>query len=135
LATRKYVIDGKSFAVEIVARTSTHCDVVVNGKRYEVERAAPESSRVDNPVSVGTAPVAARSVRSAPGEVRAPMAGRILKLHSSPGDIVAAGTPLIVLDAMKMENIIQAPRAGHVNEIAVSVGDTVLQGALLLRLG
>jgi biotin carboxyl carrier protein len=134
LATRKYVIDEQSFAVEIVARGATHSDVIVNGKRYQVQHVAAESSVLDRPLPVGAAPAAPRAARSAPGEIRAPMAGRIVQLHAQPGDAVTAGAPLMVLDAMKMENIIQAPRAGRVNEIAIQVGDTVLQGALLLRL-
>jgi len=133
LATRKYVIDGQSFSVEIVAGAGALCDVVVNGKRHRVERVVAES-RVMPPATVGAPPGATRAVRSAPGEVRAPMAGRVVHLHARPGDAVAAGAPLMVLDAMKMENIIHAPRAGRVHEIAIDAGDTVLQGALLLRL-
>jgi 3-methylcrotonyl-CoA carboxylase alpha subunit len=62
------------------------------------------------------------------------MAGRVLQVHPALGEQVSAGDPLLVLDAMKMENTIQAPRSGTVAEISIDVGDTVLQGALLLRL-
>jgi biotin carboxyl carrier protein len=133
LATRKYVIDGQSFIVEVLSDSGMQPAVLVNGKRYHVERMA------DPPAGIATTPIVSasvlpRSVRSAPGEVRAPMAGRVVHLHSRSGQSVAAGAPLIVLDAMKMENIIHAPRAGRVDEVSINVGDTVLQGALLLRL-
>jgi biotin carboxyl carrier protein len=129
------VIDGQSFSIELLEREGARScvDVLVNGKRYQVERVAAES-RVAEPAPLGASPITARAVRAAPGEVRAPMAGRVIHLHSRPGDAVAAGAPLMVLDAMKMENIIHAPRAGRVREVAIGVGETVLQGALLLRL-
>jgi acetyl-CoA/propionyl-CoA carboxylase biotin carboxyl carrier protein len=132
LTTRNYVIDGKPFDVEIVERSGTHAVVRVNGKTHRVEA---ESVLEKTTLSaVVNAPVARRPARAAAGDVRAPMAGRIVQLHFQAGEHVAAGAPLLVLDAMKMENTLQAPRAGRVEEIAVGVGDTVLQGALLIRL-
>jgi biotin carboxyl carrier protein len=131
LATRKYVIDGQSFVVEVLA--GAQGAVLVNGRSYHVERMADPASIATRPMAIASATLP-RSVRSAPGEVRAPMAGRVVHLYSHAGQSVAAGAPLIVLDAMKMENIIHAPRAGRVDEVSINVGDTVLQGALLLRL-
>jgi biotin carboxyl carrier protein len=68
------------------------------------------------------------------GSVQAPMPGRIVKLHVAPGDHVAAGTGLVVMEAMKMENEIGAPHAGTVVRVLVKVGDTVERDAALVEL-
>ena len=60
-----------------------------------------------------------------PQEVRAPMPGRVIAVHSGPGDRVAAGSPLVTLEAMKMEHAVTAPSAGRVLGVDVRVGDQV----------
>jgi biotin carboxyl carrier protein len=135
LTTRHYVIDGQRYDVEIVERSGTHAVVRVNGQTHRVQDAAAVTpTETPTPSALVSAAVQRRPVRAQTGEVRAPMAGRITQLHAHPGDSVPAGAPLLVLDAMKMENTIQAPRAGRVEEISIGVGDTVMQGALLIRL-
>ena len=47
------------------------------------------------------------------------------------GDPVAAGMPILALEAMKMEHVIRAPAAGVVAEVRVAVGDQVGSGAVL----
>jgi biotin carboxyl carrier protein len=135
LATRKYVIEGQSFEVEVVSRSVNGATVRVNGKRYQV--AFPTQAVPSAPQSAVNATAGRKkqpAVNNAAGDIRAPMAGRILQVHGRVGDHCAAGTALIVLDAMKMENTLYAPRAGRIIEIAVGVGDTVLRDALLVRL-
>jgi biotin carboxyl carrier protein len=67
--------------------------------------------------------------------VKSPMPGRVVKLLAKVGDVVAAGQPLLVMEAMKMENEIKAKGAGPVAEIHVAVGDTVERNAKLVTLG
>ncbi|BCA86577.1 acetyl-CoA carboxylase biotin carboxyl carrier protein subunit [Enterococcus saigonensis] len=55
----------------------------------------------------------------------APMPGTILKLLVNPGESVSANQPVMILEAMKMENEIVAPTDGHVAEILVQVGTIV----------
>jgi len=62
------------------------------------------------------------------GEVVAPMHGRVIALTVAEGDVVAAGQPLAVVEAMKMEHPLTAPRAGRATSLAVAVGDVVEQG-------
>ena len=64
-------------------------------------------------------------------EVTSPMPGKILAVKKNPGDAVKAGDPILVLEAMKMENDIVAPQDGTVASINVSVGDAVESGATL----
>jgi propionyl-CoA carboxylase alpha chain len=69
------------------------------------------------------------------GGLNAPMPGVVLHLRVAPGDTVATGQVLVVLEAMKMEHHIKAPADGRVAEIRVSEGQRVDNGALLLVIG
>jgi len=70
---------------------------------------------------------------AAAGEQRivAPMPGKVVRVLASPGDDVAARQPLVVVEAMKMENELASPRAGRVREVVVSAGESVEAGRLL----
>jgi acetyl-CoA carboxylase biotin carboxyl carrier protein len=61
-------------------------------------------------------------------EVKAHITGVVFQITSKPGDSVAAGDPVIVLESMKMEIPVEAPRAGKVKEIRVTEGQTVQEG-------
>ena len=67
------------------------------------------------------------------GGLRAPMPGKVVTLMAEPGAIVAKGTPLLVLEAMKMEHTIVAPRKGKVIRFHVAAGDQVADGAELVE--
>lgn len=73
---------------------------------------------------------------SAAGEaaVVAPMPGRVVRLLVSPGDEVGARQPVVVVEAMKMENELRAPRAGTVKDIAVQAGASVEAGRVLVTI-
>ena len=64
----------------------------------------------------------------------APMPATVLAIKVSPGDEVAAGDLLILLEAMKMEMPITAPRAGRVKSVACREGELVQPGVPLLEL-
>ena len=64
----------------------------------------------------------------------APMPGLVLKILAKPGDVVAKGTPLIILEAMKMEHQIVAPRDGTVAGIHCKEGELVQPGVELVEL-
>jgi acetyl-CoA/propionyl-CoA carboxylase biotin carboxyl carrier protein len=69
---------------------------------------------------------------AADGEVRSPMPGSVVDRPAEPGATVAAGQPLLVLEAMKMEHVLRAPVAG-VAELLVRVGDQVAVDQVLAR--
>ncbi|WHL18624.1 acetyl/propionyl/methylcrotonyl-CoA carboxylase subunit alpha [Stenotrophomonas acidaminiphila] len=66
------------------------------------------------------------------GSLLAPMPGRVIALLVEPGSRVARGTPLLVMEAMKMEHTLQAPADGVVNGYRVRGGDQVGDGAVLV---
>jgi biotin carboxyl carrier protein len=70
-----------------------------------------------------------------PARLTAPMPGRIVRVLSAPGALVAAGQGLVVIEAMKMENELRAPRAGRLSELLVREGQAVEAGALLAVVG
>lgn len=67
------------------------------------------------------------------GGLLAPMPGKVIALLVEPGTEVAKGTPLLILEAMKMEHAIAAPMAGRIKAYHFAVGDQVGDGAELVE--
>jgi len=61
-------------------------------------------------------------------QVTAPMHGTVESVEAKEGQAVAAGGPLVVLEAMKMQHVVEAPTAGIVRRLPVAPGDTVAEG-------
>ncbi len=66
-------------------------------------------------------------------QITAPMPGRIVLVKANPGDTVAEGQELLVMEAMKMELALKAPRAGTIESISAAQGDFVEADAVLVR--
>ena len=64
-------------------------------------------------------------------EIKAHITGVVFQVTVKPGDRVAAGDPVIVLESMKMEIPVESPRSGSVKEIRVEEGQTVQEGEIL----
>lgn len=71
---------------------------------------------------------------SGDGRVKAPIPGQITRVAVAVGQMVEAGDPLMVLEAMKMENEIRAPRAGRVDAVHVAAGQGVSLGQVLAEI-
>jgi biotin carboxyl carrier protein len=67
-----------------------------------------------------------------PGDLRAPMAGTVLRILVQAGDHVQAGDVLLILEAMKMEHHMLAPQAGVVHQLHCRVGERVATGMELM---
>ena len=67
-------------------------------------------------------------------DIKAPMPGLVLKISVEEGQAVEKGNALLILEAMKMENIIKAPGSGIVKEIRISEGQAVDKGQLLIEM-
>jgi biotin carboxyl carrier protein len=65
--------------------------------------------------------------------LRAPMPGMVVRINARPGDSVTAGTGLVVLEAMKMENELKAAASGRVKAIRASAGEAVEKGQVLVE--
>jgi acetyl-CoA/propionyl-CoA carboxylase biotin carboxyl carrier protein len=118
--------------------------VEVQGKRLEVVLPAGlgRTGAVAAPRTAGPGAAAGRSRRpSQPGAGRgdgdtltSPMQGTIVKIVAGEGQRVSAGDPIVILEAMKMEQPLTAHKDGTVTGLAVKVGQTVAAGEALCRL-
>jgi biotin carboxyl carrier protein len=135
-----FEIDGSSYRVKIKETRPDHATVEVNGTEYrvEIERAAAAPVRTASTPSLP--PIAPRIASAGPrvamadGIVRAPLPGVILKVVRKPGEAVEVDEPVLVLEAMKMENEIRAPIAGTIAELFVVEGGSVNTGDALFRI-
>jgi biotin carboxyl carrier protein len=66
-------------------------------------------------------------------DVKAPMPGLVLKILVEEGATVSKGDNLLVLEAMKMENIIKSPTAGQIKKIFVHQGDKIEKNTVLVQ--
>ena len=66
--------------------------------------------------------------------IKAPMPGLILRISAKPGDAVHQGDPLLIIEAMKMENELKAPRDGIVESVNCREHEAVEQGKVLVVL-
>ena len=122
---------GKTLVVKLVAVGEVGSD----GRRevfFELN-GQPRTLRVADRAAT-TEEVTRERATDAPGQVGAPMPGAVVDMRCEPGQAVAAGAPLVVLSAMKMETVVAAPLAGKVTRLAVKKGEQVVPGDLLVVL-
>jgi len=129
----KYTINGNVYTVDINRIEDTFADVEVNGTSYKVEMNRPAKTQIvtlNRPSQAPLKPVA-QVQKSSPiaSALRSPLPGIILDIYCKTGDNVKKGQKLMVLEAMKMENVINAEKDGVIKEIKVNKGDSVLEGA------
>ena len=115
------VVDGKQYSVQVAEGSG---DVQIS-PAAPVPDAAPAPS-VSAPAPVSPADSGAGSV-----EIHSQTPGNVWKILKKPGDTVAEGDVIMILEAMKMEIDIAAPQAGTVRSIDVNVNDAVTDGQLL----
>ena len=117
--------------------------ITVNGVAYDVaveELGAGEASAapVSTPAAVpAPAKKAAPKTSGSAGAVKitAPMPGKIVAVKGQAGASVKKGDAVLVLEAMKMENVIEASADGKIISIKANKGDSVLEGAPLIIIG
>ena len=110
--------------------------VEVAGKSFTV--AVASGGDIEAIAEVGAPVTVSESSMSQPktGEpVKAPLAGNVVKLMVTPGQVVAEGETILILEAMKMETSISAPSAGTVVDVLVKSGDSCVVGDALVTLG
>lgn len=122
--------EGKSYSAELVEANfkEKKLRLKINGSNYEVEL----SDQYDQLVKkMGLSANITHKVNS----INAPMPGLVLDIMVEEGQDIAKGEPLLILEAMKMENVIKAPGEGKIKSIEVKKGTAVDKGQLLIDLG
>jgi biotin carboxyl carrier protein len=136
----KLKINGNNYRVAVKDYDGQNAKVEVNGTLYTVEMEEPAKSAVRQPqvivqaapINTGTNQPPKTASPASAGAVRAPLPGVVLDVYVRMGEQVQAGQKLLMLEAMKMENIIEAHTAGKVAAVKVNRGDSVLEGAELV---
>ena len=106
-------------------------DVEVDSKKFAVTVWLPDAAPTGQTTRTRRASQGAALGGGGSGNIAVPMQGTVISVLASVGDEVEAGQPLLVLEAMKMENNIVADKAGTVKEIRVSEGDSVGSGDIV----
>jgi biotin carboxyl carrier protein len=123
--------------VRVWSASAAAVDVTIDGIRraYEVDRVGAVTY-VDGPDGSSTLHAVERfplpDAADAAGSLLAPLPGSVVRVLVEPGDEVAQGQTLVVLEAMKMEHSVQSPSGGAVSEVRVTVGDQVESGQVLV---
>ena len=115
--TLRVWLDDRSVAARVV-RNGRTIDIFQGAERHTLEIHDPGLHELD--------------ASGGGGGLAAPMPGKIVAVLVESGATVEKGTPLLILEAMKMEHTIKAPAGGTVKELLYRVGEQVEEGAELL---
>jgi len=122
------IYNNKSFNTEVVEfnKVDKTCIVRVNGNNYTIK----VEDKFDQLLKqLGLDNIASAKI----AEIKAPMPGLVLDVIVEEGTEVKKGDNLLILEAMKMENIIKSPADGAVKKVFVKKGDKVEKNQVLLQ--
>jgi len=131
-----------SLIVEGGGTEGAACDESRRQRSVDIDGSLPDLKlTIDGGDPIAVSVVDAQSLETSAGtatlvgEIRAAMPGKVVKVLCKVGDVVQLGQPLLIIEAMKMENELRAAGGGKVESIAVREGQTVEGGQALLVLG
>lgn len=118
--------DNKSFEVEVAAQEGKNFKLLINGNEYE--------STVKDGLDLLLDKMGISAANNAiENELKSPMPGLVLDIKVKVGQTVAEGEGIIVLEAMKMENVLKAPADVVIKSILVEKGKNVEKNAVLVE--
>ena len=143
------LVDGKRFEWDMVKITEGYFHILHKNKSYRAEVIKMDRAtktfqfKINNKIhsvevkdkfdllleKMGMANGAATKINN----IKAPMPGLVIDLKVKTGDIVKAGDPLLILEAMKMENILKSPGDGTIKNVKTKKGDSVEKGQVLIE--
>lgn len=145
-STYSLTINDKTFSVNSVRTGQQSFSLLVEGKSYEVGLEKQEhrysiyfyndtvyldlyEARKFKATALGK-----KSISAGPLTIVAPMPGKIMKIIAQENKAIAEGDPLLIMEAMKMQNELKAPRAGKVRQIHIQEGDAVSAQQILITM-
>ena len=128
-----------------------HFRITVNGKEFDVVAESIDTGGTPAESKPATVPIpaavrseaaaaaaapapAAHAGATAPGDLPAPLSGKVVSIDAPVGTAVKTGDRVITLEAMKMNTVISAHMDGTVSSVAVQVGDGIEEGQVLLTI-
>ncbi len=120
----------RSYNISIIKRdlNTKKLTLLVNGREFELSIKDKLDQKLDNLGFTG-------KKKSLTGEIKSPMPGLVHSIEISEGQKVSKGATLLILEAMKMENIIKADHDLLIKSIKVQKGETVGKNQVLLLIG
>lgn len=142
------VIDGEEVSYQIISKENGRFLLKSGTKMYRIDNITTENKHVIFSIN-GTFLTAKvkddqdlllerlgfkADLEASIGSLKAPMPGKILEILVKPGDSVSLGDPVLILEAMKMENELKAPADGVLESLHAAAGDNVEKNQLLLEI-
>jgi biotin carboxyl carrier protein len=125
-AIAQLLVDGRPVELAIAGQGQGRWDLTHAGERWEVDVIDERTRHIRSLTGAG------ERGRGA-GALRAPMPGLVVRVQAEPGQAVAAGAGVVVLEAMKMENELRAAAGAVVKAVHARAGDTVEKGQILVE--
>ena len=143
----KLLIDGEPFEGDLSQLDQRNFHLIRNGRSYRIEILDKKDKQFTIRINDTVIQTDLKDkmdlllerlgmdhlVQDAVNDINAPMPGLILDVHVSAGDEIQKGDPVLILEAMKMENVIKAAGDGIVKEVTVKKGDSVEKNQVLIR--
>ncbi|MFT5248091.1 MAG: biotin carboxyl carrier protein [Gammaproteobacteria bacterium] len=117
--------DHKSYVVELLPVEDKKHIIKINGVEYDVELRDKYDELLKSLGMEGLGDTAHK-------DLKAPMPGLVLEIMVSPGQEIAKGDPIMILEAMKMENVIKSPGEAVVKSINIKTGQAVEKNEVLI---
>ena len=126
---RVYQADGESVVIEVLA-----IDLPVKTMTIRQQHTVYDLVFKDNLDAVLDKMGIKRSVDTISTDIKAPMPGKVIGIMVNPGDSVSKGHAILILEAMKMENVLKAERDCIIKAVHTSVGVNVEKAQILVEL-
>jgi len=123
------ILDGRSFVAQVIKvdRDTKTVTIMIDQQEYVVAIEEPIDQLL---AEMGMKDALTRKVN----DLKAPMPGLVLKVLVEPGQAIKKGDPVLILEAMKMENVFKAAADAVVKAIKVNPGTAVEKGEVLIVL-